>query len=230
MQKLLFGMIALIGLASPALSADWNWTACYVGGGIGGVWGGSEKWVVKTPGAPHSGESLGGHDVSGWIGGVQSGCDYQFESVVIGIQGDYGWTGAEGRYPSAQETGVVYDSDVKGLSSVTGRMGYAWNHFLGYVKGGIAWERVGCIASIIPAGTEITALTASVTRQGWTIGVGGEYAISEFLSGFIEYDYYDFGSSDVRFVPRLDGVPPGIVEIDETANVVRAGLNIRFGG
>lgn len=109
-------------------------------------------------------------------------------------------------------------------------MGYAWNHFLGYVKGGIAWERVDYVASIIPDTTEIVALTARETRQGWTIGVGGEYAISEFLSGFVEYDYYDFGSNDVRFVPRLEGVPPGIVEIEETANVVRAGLNLRFGG
>ena len=32
-------------------------------------------------------------------------------------------------------------SNVKGLSSVTGRVGYAWDRFLGYVKGGGAWEK-----------------------------------------------------------------------------------------
>jgi len=30
----------------PALS----WTGCYAGAGVGGVWGSSEKWIVRTPG------------------------------------------------------------------------------------------------------------------------------------------------------------------------------------
>ena len=72
-------------------------------------------------------------------------------------------------------------------------------------------------------------MTASDTRKGWTIGVGGEYAFTKSLSGFVEYDYYDFGASDIRFKPNIVGVSPGILEIEETANVVRAGLNLRFG-
>ena len=88
------------------------------------------------------GQSLGGHDVESWIGGVQAGCDYQFAGVVLGVQGDYGWTGADGTHASTREVGVYYHSEVKALASVTGRVGYAWNRFLGYVKGGAAWERV----------------------------------------------------------------------------------------
>jgi opacity protein-like surface antigen len=34
--------------------------------------------------------------------------------------------------------------------------------------------------------------TVSETRNGWTIGVGGEYAFLDWLTGFIEYDYYGF--------------------------------------
>ena len=35
--------------------------------------------------------------VDSWLGGVQAGCDYQFAGGwVIGIQGDYAWTDAEG--------------------------------------------------------------------------------------------------------------------------------------
>jgi opacity protein-like surface antigen len=28
------------------------------------------------------------------------------------------------------------------------------------------------------------------TRSDWTVGVGGEYAFTNFVTGFIEYDYY----------------------------------------
>jgi outer membrane immunogenic protein len=220
-RKYVLGTIALIALVSPAISADlgqvynasapvmpiWNWTGCYVGGQIGGLWGSSEKWIVRTPGGDFFGQSLGGHDVDSWIGGVQAGCDYQVAGVVFGIQGDYGWTEAKGSHASAREFGVAYHSEIKALTSVIGRIGYAWNRVLGYVKGGVAWERDNYSASTILVGT---AYTASDTRPGWTIGAGGEYAITKFLSGFVEYDYYDFGTSDIRFYAAPRWVAPGI--------------------
>ena len=157
MRKFLLGTAALIALAGPAIAADmrapvykapppvvpvWSWTGCYVGGHAGGLWAKSEEWIVRTPGGAFFGQSLGGHDANGWLGGVQAGCDYQFAGgFVIGIQGDYAWTDAEGSHDSALEFGVAYHSKVKSLASVTGRVGYAWDRFLGYVKGGGAWER-----------------------------------------------------------------------------------------
>jgi outer membrane immunogenic protein len=118
------------------------------------------------------GQSLGGHEMSDWIGGVQGGCDYQLAGrLVLGVAGDYGWTDAQGNHASALETGVAYHSDVRSLASVTGRAGYAWDRLLGYVKGGIAWERADYLASTIIVGT---AYTASDTRTGWIVGAGGE--------------------------------------------------------
>ena len=154
------------------------------------------------------GQSLGGHDANSWLGGVQAGCDYQFAGgFVIGIQGDYAWTDAEGSHDSAREFGVAYHSKVKSLASVTGRIGYAWDRFLGYVKGGGAWERDDYWATTIILGT---AYTARETRSGWTIGVGGEYAFTNVLSGFVEYNYYDFGTREIGFTPQIAGLGPGI--------------------
>ena len=152
----------------------------------------STKWIVRTPGGAFYGQSLGGHDVNSWLGGVQAGCDYQFAGgFVIGIQGDYALPDAEGSHDSALEFGVAYHSKVKSLASVTGRIGYAWDRFLGYIRGGGAWERDEYWATTIILGT---AYTARETRSGWTVGVGGEYAFTNFLSGFVEYGYYDFGT------------------------------------
>ena len=243
MRKILLGTAALMALVSPALSADmrapvykappaavaaWGWTGCYAGGHAGGLWTSKKDWIVRTPGGAFFGQSLGGHDADSFVGGVQAGCDYQFAGgFVIGIQGDYAWSDAVGRHDSAREIGVAYHSKSESLASVTGRIGYSWSRFLGYVRGGAAWERDEYWATTIVLGT---AYTARVTRPGWTIGVGGEYAFTRILSGFIEYNYYDFGTRQITFTPQVIGLNPAFVDIKDTTSVVRAGLNVRFGG
>jgi outer membrane immunogenic protein len=229
---------ALVTLTSQASAADlgppasdrssgWDWTGCYAGGHAGGLWGDSNRWVPRTPGGAFEGVSLGGHSVNGFIGGVQGGCDYQAPSgVVIGVAGDYGWTDADGTHPSARETGVFYHSDVEGLASVTGRLGYSFDRVLLYVEGGAAWERVDYRASTTMIGT---AYRASDTRSGWTIGGGGEYAFTDRLSAFVEYSHYDFGAERIMLNPQFSFLPTAFVDIDDTANVVRAGVNLRFG-
>jgi outer membrane immunogenic protein len=243
MRKLLFGTAALVALSSPAISADirapffkapppvvpvWTWTGCYAGGQVGGLRASQQEWVNWTPGGAFYGESLGGHHAQSWIGGVQAGCDYQFAGgFLVGIQSDYAFADAAGSHDSAHEFGVAYHSKVKSLATATGRVGYAWNRVLGYVKGGGAWERDNYTASTIVLGT---VYTADVTRSGWTAGVGGEYAFTDFLSGFVEYDYYSFGSRVIAFTPLLAGLPTALVDIKDTKGVVRVGLNFRFGG
>lgn len=242
MRKIFLGIAALMALGGPAASADmrapvykapppiapvWRWTGCYVGGHVGALRTNVDDWIVRTPGGAFVGQSLGDHDARSWIAGVQGGCDYQFVgSFVIGVQGDYAWTDAEGRHDSAREIGVAYHSKAKSLSSVTGRVGYAWDRFLGYVKGGGAWQRDEFWATTIVLGT---AYIARETRPGWTVGIGGEYAFTNFLSGFVEYNYYDFGTRQVSLTPQVAGLGPAFVDIKETTSVVRAGINFRFG-
>jgi outer membrane immunogenic protein len=89
------------------------------------------------------------------------------------------------------------------------------------VKGGGAWER-----DEFSFTNGVVVGTVSNTRSGWTIGIGAEYAFANYLTGFIEYNFYDFGSRDLSFV----GTTPFVFGIDETKSVVKAGLNFRFGG
>ena len=204
-----------------------HWTGCYAGGHAGGTWGRSDKWIPRTQGGAFEGVSLGGHDVDGFIGGVQAGCDYQLgNGLVAGIGGDYGWTGASGTHPSTHETGVFYHSETDGLGSLTGRLGYAFGDLLLYAEGGAAWERVNYSAATTQIGT---AYRATDTREGWTVGGGGEYALSRHVSVFVDYAYYDFGTERIALDPQYSFLPTAYVDIEDTANVVRAGVNLRFG-
>ena len=241
MRKFLLGTASLIALVTPAMAADmraalykapplapvWSWTGCYVGGHAGGLWAKQKDWIVRTPGGAFFGQSLGGHEADGGLAGAQAGCDYQFAGgFLIGVQGDYAWADAEGSHDSAREIGVAYHSKVKSLASVTGRIGYAWECFFGYVKAGGAWERDDYWATTIILGT---AYTARETRSGFIVGIGGEYAFTNFLSGFVEYNYFDFGTRQVAFTPQVAGLGPAFADVKETKSVVRAGLNFRFG-
>jgi outer membrane immunogenic protein len=241
MKKFLLTTAAFAALATaPAMAADlavkaplykappppplYSWTGCYVGGHVGGLWS-RKDWVDRDPFSPTFGEDDGSHNPSGFIGGVQGGCDYQFtpgSGFVIGIAGDFAWTNASASNASILFPGFTNSSRVNNLSSVTGRVGYAWDRFLGYVKGGGAWERDDHWFT-----DGFFTGTASVTRSGWTVGVGGEYAFTNYLSGFIEYDHYDFGRSDIAFAETFGGT--FTYGIRDTKDVVKAGLNLRFG-
>ena len=80
--------------------------------------------------------------------------------------------------------------------------------------------------TIVTANSAI-ATFSSETRGGWTIGIGGEYDFTDWLTGFAEYDYYGFGTRTVGFP-----VGPLVANFDvkESKSVFKVGLNFKFGG
>jgi outer membrane immunogenic protein len=233
----------------PPVIAVFTWTGCYIGGNGGGLWS-TTDWTDNT--AFFGGGDFGNHTASGGLGGGQVGCNYQVANWVFGIQGDYDGASATGNGNGAVFLGLgplgiaqLTDSTkVKSLASVTGRVGYAWGRFLGYVKGGGAWVNndytlqatfaTGAVANI---GT-----LSSNTRGGWTLGVGGEYAFLDWLTGFIEYDYYGFTSQSQNFNCVAAGTfactvaGTGVlattipINVKQNINVFKVGLNLKFGG
>ena len=213
----------------PPAIAYFTWTGCYVGGNVGGLWA-SRGWNDQIPGDPLFGTDFGRYTASGVLAGVQAGCNYQVGGWVFGLQGDYDWSNGSGHNtpPVAFAPFALTDvSQMKSLASVTGRVGYAWDRFLGYVKAGGAWEHSNY--SLLVAGR--TAATASETRGGWTAGIGAEYALLDWLSAFIEYDYYWFGTNTNTFVCGTCGFGAVVAPFDiiTDIHVVKAGVNFKFG-
>jgi outer membrane immunogenic protein len=235
LTKVLVALSVVAALAiTPAAAADlpvkalpvvppavYSWTGCYIGGNGGGLFA-HKTWTNLTTGVVQANEN-----VDGVLGGVQAGCNYQFAGHwVIGGQGDFDWTNASGSDANPVTTST-YTTNIRWLASATARAGYAWGPILGYVKGGAAWERDNYDLS--GNATGIVTSTAAETRPGWTVGVGGEYAFTPFLTGFVEYDYYDFGTGTVPFTVLFNGATVNRA-IDEYKSVVKAGLNFKFGG
>jgi outer membrane immunogenic protein len=195
----------------PPVIAYFTWTGCYVGGNVGGLWA-NRDW------------DLGSNTASGLIGGLQAGCNYQVGGWVFGIQGDYDWTNANNTVAFGPFFPLVaISSKMNSLASVTGRVGYAWDRFLGYVKAGGAWEQSDDTILF-----RDDLLIASETRGGWTVGIGGEYAFLDWLTGFVEYDHYGFGSATNTFICAACGF--AAVNGKTSVNVLKVGLNFKFFG
>jgi len=204
---------------ASAIPAAYNWTGCYVGGNIGGAWA-TKDWTNQTVGAGVIGAPISTQNPSGVLAGGQFGCNYQTGSLLFGIQGDAGWSNASGNAADQLTPGLTDRSKVKSLASITGRVGYAWDRVLGYVKGGGAWARDE-YSVLSAAGVVLSSV--SETRSGWTLGVGIEYAFLPNWSTFAEYDYYDFGTRNLEFPGG-----GGTAAIRQKINVAKAGINYKF--
>ena len=83
------------------------------------------------------------------------------------------------------------------LASITARVGYAWDSWLFYGKGGVAWAGDNYSAADLLGTFDFEGLE---TRIGWTAGAGVEWALWNNWSVKLEYDYYGFGTRSVTFI------------------------------
>jgi outer membrane immunogenic protein len=242
MTKFLAGVAFGALLASNAAAADLavksspppsspplpiSWTGFYIGAHVGAGWTTSEWTIVPT--AAQVGQQLpfGSDTVSGFLGGAQIGANYQIDVMVFGVEGDFSWAGLSGQTCNTVGGLIECNSNVDRFATVTGRFGIvSFDRALFYLKAGGAWAHDTY---------EITALgpfahsSVSANRMGWTAGGGIEFALQRNWSAKLEYDFMDFGTHNypIDLTPTSIGLTT--VNIQQRIQVVKFGLNYRFG-
>ena len=213
--------------------AVYNWTGFYIGGHIGGGWAteGSTELAPGTVAFP-TGTVFHGHDLSGFLGGVQGGFNWQANSpFVIGVEGEYSWADLSGTASTISTVnGFVTTSTARtrDIAMATGRVGYAASNWLFYAKGGWAWEHGSSTGTgVTAAGAFFDTTNSSTDRNGWVVGVGIEWGFTPNWSAKIEYNHADFGSTTVA-VNSSRGTT-NFVSSTDRIDIVKAGLNYRFG-
>jgi outer membrane immunogenic protein len=240
MKKILLASVALFAIVSgPAMAADlpvrpvmkappvmvavYNWTGFYIGANGGGAWAHKCFTFVPVVGLP---VPEGCHDGTGGVAGGQVGFNWQTGPVVLGVEFQGDWASLSGSNVSLAFPLTTNRTRINSIFDVTGRVGYAWDAALLYVKGGGAWVRDRYDNRVTLTG--VLNDSATETRSGWVIGVGFEYGFTPNWSVGVEYDHFDFGTRNVSFF-----TPAGVFAVNDRVrqdvDMVKAKLNWRFG-
>lgn len=250
-MKRLLGMVALAVLGvtaaasaqemtGPVAGSAYDWSGFYAGAQIGVADGHITATDVRPGGGfytdivPPGGTNFGFNDTN-VAGGAQIGAQYQWQQFVLGGEATWTATGIDKTiispyFPDSDtETGKI-----KHYATVVGRVGYAFDRFMVYAKGGYAGGEVGFKARDCCSLATGVTYEQSAWQNGYAVGAGVDYALTNSLVLGVDYTHIDLGSKTSTGNNVLDdgslGVNPEHFRTKATADVVMATLSYKFGG
>ena len=173
---------------APA-APHYDWSGFYVGGHVAYSLGRADS-TLSDPAPTTSSNAFGS-----LYGGLQAGYNYVLPSrLLVGIEGDI-------TFPYFFENGTIFtggtpqgttvSDQIDYIATLRGRFGYAFDHWLIYATGGLAWSQARFGETPGVASDEDLV---QLTRVGSAIGLGAELAIAPDWTARIEYLYDRFGS------------------------------------
>jgi outer membrane immunogenic protein len=210
----------------------YNWAGFYVGGHIGAATT-NEEWINSANttafGDLHPGQGFRQRG-TGVFGGGQMDYNWQASNFVFGLEGTISGLDNKGTVLN-NVFGVGLDDRFSWrtdwMATVTGRVGYAVTNNLFYVKGGYAGvnDRLS-VTDVLPPTTGSGSQTQ--WHNGWTVGGGWEYGITQNWIVGLEYDYASFEKKSYQ----LAGVSPGTYTFDTKPRDIQSAvvrLSYKFG-
>jgi outer membrane immunogenic protein len=231
---------------APAMAEPiYNWTGFYVGLNAG-VLSAESNFNVLANGLPPLNLLDERRFISerqrktGWLAGGQIGYNYQTGISVFGIEADGQWTSNKFTADSLFNDPFFhgkgrsqYQANMDWLVTVRGRAGVAATpSLLVYVTGGVAIagvniKYINSNGAFAPSPLVNTVSTTD-TRVGWTAGFGAEYALGGGWSVKGEYLRVNFDDFKLDVVAPAQAMQ-GSVKVSQDIDIIRAGVNYRFG-
>ena len=229
MRSLFLTSALIFALGSAAHAADavaedvvivdsaYNWSGVYVGGQVGYVFDGSAEYVYDSGSDPDYNYS---HDPDGLIGGLYVGYNYQFANgIVLGADADIAWGDIEDSAAAPGDDDYAATTEIDWTGAARVRLGYAIDRFLPYVTGGVAFGRF----SFEEREDGDFYGDGDGDLIGWTIGVGGEYAVTDNWIIRGEYRYTDFDEENFT-----SNVSSDVYDVDIDIHDFRIGAAYKF--
>ena len=249
MKKMLLGAVglAVVSMAAPASAADlaarpytkapapmiaavYDWTGFYMGLNGGGGWAHKCWDINNTPtlGVIAPAFREGCHNASGGMAGGQFGYRWQSMNWVFGLEAQGDWADFKGSNISLFNPAVTNQTKIDAIGLFTGQVGYTWNNFLWYVKGGAAVAD-DSYRGLVTA-TNVGIDTAHETRWGGAVGTGVEFGFAPNWSVALEYDHLFMGNRNVTFTGIATQLPSRTDNIRQDIDMATVRVNWRWGG
>jgi high affinity Mn2+ porin len=226
----------------PVPAAADSWTGFYFGGNVGAATG-NTNWTATEAGAANpslkgSIDMFNSFDAFKGTGsffiGAQAGYNYLLPSrYLIGFEADVSapnTIAGTQTFSSALTGQASYNDTVLEFGTARGRVGYAFDHWLLYGTGGVAWAYDRLTRTQLagtPAGgtAEVgTSEAALLWRWGWAAGAGVEVPIAPKWSAKFEYLAAEFGGRPKSFAASAQSF-----NSDLTLQTIRFGVNYQLG-
>ncbi|HDZ74892.1 MAG TPA: porin family protein [Aurantimonas coralicida] len=181
-----------------------TWSGLYIGGQVGGAFGfdGADTVYNPRPGYGSAFAATPSSNKSSFVGGGHIGYDYQIGNVVIGAVADINkMNGSSERSFSVGGVSFPVKDKIDYMGTVRGRLGYAYDRFLVYGTGGLAYAKRSRSTSFPTTtsgpftGYKFSEKTDK-TDTGYAVGGGIDYLVSRNMSVGLEYLYTDLGKND----------------------------------
>lgn len=227
-------------LKAPAQAAVFSWTGFYVGGHFGYAAGDTSWTTVGTAIPPLSGsfDLFKSYDpfkgTGSYLVGLQAGYNYMLPSRwLVGFETDVSapnTIAGTQTFASALNGQASYNDTVLEFGTARGRVGYAFDHWLVYGTGGLAWSYDKLTRTQLagtPAGGTAnvgTVEAALLWRWGWAAGGGVEVPVAPNWSAKFEYLATEFGGRAKLFPAATQSF-----NSDLSIQSLRFGVNYQLG-
>jgi outer membrane immunogenic protein len=234
--------------AAYAMAAPYySWTGFYIGGNMGyGVGSDRVSGTVTSAGITDVTAADAPVVPVGAIGGAQLGYNWQGgPNWLAGFEADFQGSAQKGltcviecfSLPAVPVSAVfTAQHTLDYFGTIRGRFGFVNNNTLFYVTGGGAYGHISQTlqATVAQAGSGTFASNStSENKFGFVVGAGLEASLGGNWTGKVEYLYMDLGSTSTALSGTFPGTTPAPFSLALSStlhdNIVRAGLNYRFG-
>jgi outer membrane immunogenic protein len=207
---------------APASSPEYDWSGFYAG--VFGGYGYGDHNLNNALGTAGNAKYTVNYSSQGGVAGGFAGYNWQFGHTIVGLEGDYAWSGIKGN--DAFALGSNDATNLRSVGTVRARAGFTVDRFMFFVTGGWAYGDIQHTNTDPVLGVD----QFTVNKSGWTFGGGLEYAVTQNLLAKFEYRYTDFGGYSRAGTPLL--TPNGQLPftIHSTYSTVALGLAYKFGG
>jgi outer membrane immunogenic protein len=220
MQKILMAAAVAVLCGSGAQAADLaapappevvatsatNWGGFYAGI-FGGVAASNPQFTIDPTGGPTAVTI----DVTGngFLGGGRIGYDFDAGPALLGVYGDIAATNIQSSInvtaPGFGGASLNASSKLDWVGTIQAKLGMpVSDSLLVYAHGGFAHGHTSQTASLTIGGGGPAPFTASQDRNGWVLGAGVEFAVTNNLFFNTEYSYTDLGTATITSGGGLD--------------------------
>jgi len=241
------------GYTKAPIALPRSWSGFYLGLNAGGEWGRNDPTLSVSDGAffgtagPPFITAAGSRSFnnSGVTAGAQVGYNWQWNTMVMGLESDFGYfqpkgsIATSGSFPAATTFALTENSSADWLFTFRPRVGVAINNWLLYGTGGVAISNLKfneAFGGSSAGGASSQAISLSQTKAGWAAGGGVEYGMTRNWSLRGEYLHLQFdgisgASALCAPAPACTSVPSHIFNQQSGSfreDVVRGGINYKL--